>query len=118
MLEFEVNNNGFEQYFYNSAGDYALLTEKALKAIGSSAFLKLFQKAISFFPDNRPDSNKEVRRKQMDHWDNLIKENLYKLDHEFSTYKEDIHLLIYQYCHKNSEQIKFDDHPISRQIPL
>ncbi|MEJ2420051.1 MAG: DUF4375 domain-containing protein [Exilibacterium sp.] len=34
-LEAEVNNGGFDQLFYNSAGDIAFYTAKALDSIGA-----------------------------------------------------------------------------------
>ena len=35
-LEREINNGGFEQWFFNSAGNYALDTPAALEAIGAN----------------------------------------------------------------------------------
>lgn len=105
-LESEVNNGGFNQFYFNSAGDHALLTEKALTEIGSSSILNMLQKANSYFPGNSPSPDRNIRWKQMEQWDKTIEEKLNKLDEDFYKYEEDIHSLLYQYCQKNLAKIK------------
>ena len=39
LLETEVNNGGFDQYFFNTSGDYATDTVESLRRIGSSEAL-------------------------------------------------------------------------------
>jgi len=45
-LEAEVNNGGFQQYFWNSAGDHADVALKSLKKIGAYQTATLLEEAI------------------------------------------------------------------------
>src|ERR1051326_3648521 len=47
LLENDVNNGGFNQYFFNSSGQYAYQTLDALKLIGADVHYMLLQKAIA-----------------------------------------------------------------------
>ena len=49
-LEREVNNGGFNQYFWNSSGDFAHETIASLNLIGASHTAKILQQAIDQFP--------------------------------------------------------------------
>jgi len=51
-LEMEVNNGGFDQFFFNSAGDNAHETVEALKIIGAFHTANIVQNAINKFPNN------------------------------------------------------------------
>lgn len=66
LLEAEVSNGGFDQYFFNSAGDHALQTVDLLRQIGSKEMLALLTQAIEAFGPNPPSSNRETRWAQMD----------------------------------------------------
>jgi hypothetical protein len=44
-LEVEVNNGGFNQYYYNSSGEFAKLAPEALKLIGATQHAVLTQSA-------------------------------------------------------------------------
>jgi hypothetical protein len=52
----EVNNGGFEQYFFNGTGDHALAALEALKAIGADETSQLLQRACSVFATGFPQS--------------------------------------------------------------
>jgi hypothetical protein len=54
-LEREVNNGGFDQFFFNSSGNTALETIPALERLG----------AKHVFPGGRPSANRDEREKQM-----------------------------------------------------
>jgi hypothetical protein len=103
-LEAEVYNGGFDQYYFNPAGDHAVFTEEALAAIGSTKVLGLLKEANAVFPENSPNSDREIRWKQMDQWDDLIEDKLDKLTDEFYKCEEDIDTLQYQFCQKNRDK--------------
>ena len=44
-LEAEVNNGGFDQFFFNSGGDLAFYAPTALRAIGAERMADLAQEA-------------------------------------------------------------------------
>ena len=62
-LEREINNGGFNQYFFNSSGNYAHETLIALKAIGANNTAKMLQNAINEFPDHLVPKDWEKRQK-------------------------------------------------------
>jgi hypothetical protein len=45
MLQAEVNNGGFNQFDYNSSGQFAEMAEDGLKLIGADKYAKLVKKA-------------------------------------------------------------------------
>jgi len=66
MLEAEVNNGGFDQYYFNSAGDLALQTVDALNAIGASNTASLLSAANAEFPRSVPTVNRTERQETLD----------------------------------------------------
>ena len=49
ILEGEVNNGGFNQFYYNSSGEFANLLPEALELIGASKFSELLERANSTY---------------------------------------------------------------------
>jgi hypothetical protein len=49
-LEGEVNNGGFDQFFYNNAGD----NTRALEAIGAFKMADILKRAAAVFPAGMP----------------------------------------------------------------
>jgi hypothetical protein len=48
-IEFEIPNGGFNQFFFNTSGQYALDTLEALRAIGANEQAEILEKAIALF---------------------------------------------------------------------
>jgi hypothetical protein len=90
----EVNNGGFDQYFFNSAADRAADVAASLRAIGASKTLAIFERAVTVFPDARPDPVRERRWKQMDAWTKEQKFLLGRLDLEFYDLDEKLTALL------------------------
>src|SRR5947207_4752476 len=61
-LEGEVNNGGFHQYFYNSAGDRTAETIQALEIIGAFAMADIARRAAQKFPYGMPPKNRFERQ--------------------------------------------------------
>src|SRR5262245_26824721 len=53
-VEAEVNNGGFNQFFFNSAGDRASATVAALRTIGAERMASIVDRANASFPDGPP----------------------------------------------------------------
>jgi hypothetical protein len=51
-LEAEGNNGGFDQFFYNSAGDNTAETIRALETIGAVTVSDILKRAAAKFPGN------------------------------------------------------------------
>ena len=66
MLEAEVNNGGFDQYYFNSAGDLALQTVEALQAIGAPNTASLLAAANEEFPDAIPPADRFERQRVLE----------------------------------------------------
>jgi len=68
-LIMEVNNGGFNQYFFNSAGDDAASTLEILKRIDAVETAKLLEDAISRFPDSTVPPERETRQEILEEID-------------------------------------------------
>ncbi len=105
-LESEINNGGFEQYFINSSGDYALETPSALDEIGAHEIAKIVNRAIDIFPGGEPSRVREDRMKKIESMDENIRENYSELDSEFLKYPDPLEELQIQYMIANKNQIQ------------
>ena len=96
-LELEVNNGGFDQFFWNSAGDYARETVDALEAIGAVKFADLVRRAIAVFPGGDPPRDRDERGDAMS-GKNTGGELWYDHDGEFYEYPENLAQLMRRYA--------------------
>ena len=48
-LETQVNNGGFNQFFYNPSGQYAEMALRSLKLIGATEYYEILQRAIETY---------------------------------------------------------------------
>ncbi|MCG8337937.1 MAG: DMP19 family protein [Proteobacteria bacterium] len=62
-LEMEINNGGFDQFFFNSAGDNTDKIITALEMIGASHTAQIVQKALKKFPDGKTPTDRVTRQK-------------------------------------------------------
>lgn len=98
-LEGEVNNGGFHQYFYNSAGDRTAETIQALEIIGAFAIADIVKRAAQKFPYGMPPTDRFERQ------DVLLEacpnaQAFQALDEEFYQYPDDLAALVTK--HKSS----------------
>jgi hypothetical protein len=61
-LEAEVNNGGFDQFFYNSTGDNTVETIQALEAIGAVTMADILRRAAAKFPGGMPPKDRLARQ--------------------------------------------------------
>ena len=64
-LEMEINNGGFDQFFFNSAGDDASETVDALKIIGAIHTSKIVQSSIDKFPNKIAPKDRYTRQESL-----------------------------------------------------
>ena len=105
LLEMEVNNGGFHQYFWNSTGQFTHQTVKALEAAGSILFLGLLKSAIAFFPDGTVPADRGKRQDMLEKIDPEM-EVFNSLDTEFYLYKEDWWGLMISHIRENIEAFR------------
>ena len=54
LLETEVNNGGYNQFYYNSSGQFYKLLPEALKLVGANKFADLTTRANQIFEKENP----------------------------------------------------------------
>jgi hypothetical protein len=104
-LEGEVNNGGFDQWFFNSSGDWALETPQCLVRIGAETTAKIVEAAISIFPGGNPSEDLEKRRKQMKEVNDVIEMKWNELDNKFYEYEDDLEKLLAHYMKEKKDTI-------------
>ena len=92
-LEREVNNGGFDQFFFNSSGDTAMETIAALERLGAKHTAALVRRAVAVFPDGQPVADRDAREKQMATLPDSARELWSKLDDEFYEYRDNLAVL-------------------------
>lgn len=95
-LEGDVNNGGFDQYYFNSSGDLAFYAPAALRRIGAHQMAKITADANKLFGPKGPARNPDEREDQLltiapngsesKPWD--------ELDRAFQSYPDDISVLL------------------------
>jgi hypothetical protein len=98
-LEGEINNGGFHQYFFNSAGDRVAAAVDALKLIGALKAAAIVEDACRPFPDGRPDVDRFARQRQLQKIDDAVFKGL---DERFYAYPDPIGELMVTYYRKHS----------------
>ncbi|WP_298521191.1 DMP19 family protein [uncultured Kordia sp.] len=106
MLEREVNNGGFDQYFFNSSGEYAHETLTALKDINAPKMAAILHQAIKIFPTVPIPKNAEARRECMEKISETITDNWDSLDNEFYQYPENLTELSIEYVKNNKSKFQ------------
>jgi Domain of unknown function (DUF4375) len=91
-LEADVNNGGFDQFYFNGSGDLAFFAPSALRLIGANRMGDLVTQANAVFGPDGPTRSRTARQAQLflvappdgdrDPWD--------ELDRAFQAYPDDI----------------------------
>jgi hypothetical protein len=61
-LEGEVNSGGFDQFFFNAAGDDTAETIRALDVIGAATTAEIVRRAVEKFPGGMPPKDRAARQ--------------------------------------------------------
>ena len=104
-VEAEVNNGGFDQYFFNSAGDNAELALAGLKEMGAVGAAALLERAMTVFPGGKPLADRFKRQEVMERIAAQSKPVWEKCDSEFYKPKERISDLTLAYAKKKRAEI-------------
>lgn len=62
----EIGNGNFDQFYYNSAGDYSLEMVSALQEIGAYDAARILSKCNMVFPSGSPPQNRDERIQALD----------------------------------------------------
>lgn len=74
----EVQNGGFHQYLFNSAGDFWFDVDWGLREIGDTEGVIRFKKVLSLFPNFEPKKDRFLRQEQMSRLSEVDDDALWK----------------------------------------
>ena len=108
----EVQNGGFHQYFFNSAGDFWKDVLDGLQIIGDEEGLARFREVLSVFPDASPSPERYRRQDQLsaleEQDEKRCSEHFEKVSREFYRKPFPNWELVYDYVKTNTNE--FDLH--------
>ena len=105
-LEADVNNGGFDQYFFNSWGDLAAQTPAALEAVGAAHTAEIVRRANQVFGKGGPSPDRNRRQKQLDSLPATASGEFDSLDEAFYAYEDDLETLLKAYSRKHRTAFK------------
>jgi len=100
-LEREINNGGFNQYFYNSSGDFAHETITSLRTIGANKTADILQQAIDQFPKSTAPKDRTKRQEILEKIEDTADEVWEQLDQAFYKYEDHLYDLNIEYIKQN-----------------
>ena len=101
LVEDEVNNGGFSQFFYNTGGNFSGEVVAAFNAIGAEKTAAICQQAISAFGQELP-ADREARLALLNACESdELDEALEECDNAFYEYQDDLTTLNYTYVLKH-----------------
>jgi hypothetical protein len=104
VVESEVNNGGFSQYFQNVLDETAEFVVEALETIGAPTTADICRRAIATaFPNGLPSSPEAISAGASDFSDET-EEKLNELDQEFFQYPHDLTQLLFAYVSKHPDE--------------
>src|SRR5438093_490965 len=104
-LHGEVHNGGFDQYFFNSAGNDSKAALEGLREMGAPAAAALLERAMGVFPGGQPPLDRQERQQVMDKVRTQSKSVWHQCDDEFYELKEGLTRLSLAYAKKKKAEI-------------
>ena len=105
-LEMEVNNSGFDQYYWNAPGDHTLETVAALRELGAGRTANLLVTANAAFGHGGPSRDREERWKQIDALAEDAKRRWFELDGNFDEHRDNLSALVATYIRAHRTDFK------------
>jgi hypothetical protein len=96
-LEAEINNGGFDQFFFNSAGDETSATIEALEAIGAHRTAAIVRQACARFPGGMPPADRDARQQLLIDVVSPDADAFESEDDAFLAYEDDLEDLVARY---------------------
>lgn len=110
LLEGEVNNGGFNQYYYNSSGQFARLAPDALKLVGATQFATLTQAANEMYTKEKQRITKHQDGTSEGFSKSYDNNPLEKFDDQFYKLKEPLGELQITFIRNNKEAFVTQHH--------
>ncbi|MCB0754356.1 MAG: DMP19 family protein [Flavobacteriales bacterium] len=89
-LEREINNGGFNQFYFNSSGDYAHETVDYLKKIGANKTAEIVETANAQWPDGNVPKDRNDRQETLEEIEVEADPVWEECDTKFYEYQDDI----------------------------
>ena len=110
----EIDNGGFDQFFFNTSGDWALDTAEAFRAISAPELADLVARAVREFPDGNPSRDLDTRREQLDRLPLESQARFHELSSKFDGSRVDFLLL--RFIQGNLPEVFLSDSPQTESI--
>jgi hypothetical protein len=104
-LEEQVNNGGFDQYFWNSSGDSAHAVVGALESIGATNAAQIVAAACGLFRGGSPPRVRAEREARIDALTDVERAALDDFDQQFYCYPDDLTALLHEFVTRNAKEI-------------
>lgn len=105
-LEREINNGGFNQFYFNSSGDFSQETVKALSKIGAEKTAEIVKIANSEFKNRTVPKDRTERQNELQLIEEKAKNNWNKCDLEFHESLDDLTELLIAYVINNKTEFE------------
>ena len=96
-LEADVNNGGFDQYYFNGAGDLAFYADAALQRVGAHRMATIVRSANAMFGEQGPPRDRNARQVALFALTDGDENAFDELDREFQSYPDDLAGLLTAY---------------------
>ncbi|MFO0897842.1 MAG: DUF4375 domain-containing protein [Pirellulales bacterium] len=106
ILDAEVRNGGFLQYFFNSSGDQWPAAAAGLTAIGAKRDRELVDRAIALFGPTPPSTDREERARQLAALAEKDEEAFGKLEEAYYKDPDDLEVLLLDYVIKPADDFR------------
>ena len=102
-LDADVSNGGFDQYFFNSWGDYSADALRGLQTIGAASTADTLRRATAVFPSPGPSPDRTIRGDQLEAFSPAQEDVLEALDNEFFERPDDLEGLLADFARRNAD---------------
>lgn len=102
----EVTNGGFDQYFFNSAGNYAADALWCLRTIGAETTASILERAMAQFPGGQVPDLRHDRQAVMDALPDTVQEVWDALDQAFYLSPDDLDALLTAFVRANEREFR------------
>ena len=105
-LETEVHNGGFDQFYFNSSGDFANETVTALKEIGAFKTAEIVRTANSEFKNGNVSKIRIERQNEQEIIREKATETWNKCDELYYRYEDDLSSLLIKFVRNHKQDFK------------
>jgi hypothetical protein len=100
-LEREINNGGFNQFFFNSSGDFTHETIGSLRLIGADKTADILQQAVNEFPNSNVPKDRTERQEVLEQIEDKANVVFEQLEQKFQAYEDNLNELNLKYVREN-----------------